>query len=130
MAKLKELWAWSYMRNRGGPFASRQEAIDDAKSKLGMVVFVNIGRVKHIDPVNFAGSLLVNDVLDSMNRLAELVHKTNTIRFTLQFGDDFHHDEKIKQIASDALDVLAKKWARKYVRTDAWVMERGEMVKI
>lgn len=133
MAKMrskKQQWAWSYLRNSGGPFPSKQEAIEDARDKLDQSVFVNVGRVRYLDPVNFAGALMSRDVLAAMDRLAELVYKTNTIRFTLQLGDDLNHDKRIEKAASNALDLLIKKWARKHVRTDAWVKERGEMVKI
>lgn len=113
-------WAWMEpgSENAHGPFKTREEALDDARSEERESVCV--GQVDYPDPVYFAGA--VADAESIVERMDEALADG--------VGEFYPGDDpmfELKPYAEEALRAALSTWAELYVeRVGSWTLRETE----
>lgn len=121
--KTKTEWGWMLPddTNAYGPFLSREAAIKDAKEKYGAPIIIELGHCRYADSQFYVPDDL-SSVLDQMD---ESAHDN-------EFAS-FHEREEIfvaKDGAGEALQKALRAWAREWVTSECWVLDKVEILEV
>lgn len=113
------LWTWSALGSdrAGGPFASAEEALADARDSDEVRVL--LGHVEYLDPADYA---FVVDADDLCERMAEAAHDTDG-------WDDPEIDVRKRPTtgtdAQEQLELALETWAHEWLSSTDWRMADG-----